>query len=183
MADAALPPVAEDGLRSWTVAGAVLREHDRILLVENQRRNGIRDWSTPGGVIEAGEDVLDGLSREVVEESGFSVSAWEGPLYRVHVLAPELGFRLSVTAFAAQSFTGAIHIDDPDGIVTAAQWVPVAEVADYADVHSPWVFEPLLAHLAHGFSDGRTFNYAIEGRDRGSRRIIRQPVDDGGSSS
>ena len=40
------------GMRDWLVAGAVIEDPDRVLLVENRRRNGSTDWSPPGGVID-----------------------------------------------------------------------------------------------------------------------------------
>ena len=64
------------GVRSWTVASAVIEagvwsgstaDPDHVLLVQNLRRNGSTDWTTPGGVIDDGESALGGLEREVVE--------------------------------------------------------------------------------------------------------------------
>jgi len=53
-------------VREWLVAGGIIEGPDGILLVQNRRRDGSLDWSTPGGVIEVheGESVVDGLTRE-----------------------------------------------------------------------------------------------------------------------
>src|SRR5690606_19299374 len=79
------PPVR--AMKEWRVAGALLEPTDlagHLLLVRNQRRGGHTDWSTPGGVIDDTDaDVLAGLTREVQEETGLRVTAWEGPLYEV----------------------------------------------------------------------------------------------------
>ena len=48
-------------MRDWLVGGALIESDDGLLLVRNRRRDGSHDWSTPGGVIEEGEDLLDGL--------------------------------------------------------------------------------------------------------------------------
>lgn len=172
-----LPPIAEDGLRHWFVAGGVLRRDDRILLVENQRRNGTTDWSTPGGVVEPGEDTVDGLTREVVEETGLTVASWRGPLYRVVVFAPDLGFRLHVEAHEALRFDGELAIDDPDGIVIGTEWTDLEAVEARLDRQSPWVTEPLLAHLHDGVDDGRTFGYRVDGRDQARRVVTREYLD------
>src|SRR4051794_17011427 len=62
---------------------------DRVLLVENVRRNGTSDWTPPGGVIDPGEDLLAGLTREVREETGLEVLRWAGPLYEIRAEAPD----------------------------------------------------------------------------------------------
>lgn len=64
----AVPNADADGLRRWRVAAGLMELDGHLLLVENLRRNGRTDWSTPGGVVEHGEDPVDGLTREVIEE-------------------------------------------------------------------------------------------------------------------
>ena len=59
-------------MRAWLVGGAIVEGPDGLLLVRNRRRNGALDWSPPGGVIDAGESVLEGLTREVEEETGLT---------------------------------------------------------------------------------------------------------------
>ncbi len=119
-------------------------------------------------MVDPGESFLEALTRESEEEAGIKVSEWVGPIYRVEVLAPKLGFHLRVEAHAAVAFTGEITVDDPDGIVIDAQWVDVANVANQMASASRFVSEPLLAHLHDGVSDGRLFGYEIPGADRGS---------------
>jgi ADP-ribose pyrophosphatase YjhB (NUDIX family) len=56
-------------------AGAiVLNDRGDILLVKDDRRG---TWSFPGGIIEEGEGVLDGVKREVLEETGITVEVGE----------------------------------------------------------------------------------------------------------
>ena len=54
-------------------AGVVLNENGEILLV-NTPRHG---WVLPGGIVEVGENVIDGVKREVLEETGVSVEVGE----------------------------------------------------------------------------------------------------------
>ncbi|MBV6683519.1 NUDIX hydrolase [Rossellomorea sp. RS05] len=51
--------------------GFVTNEKDEILLVKT-RRDG--HWVFPGGQIEVGENLIDGVIREVKEESGMDVT-------------------------------------------------------------------------------------------------------------
>jgi 8-oxo-dGTP diphosphatase len=55
---------------SVSVAGVVVDARGRALLI--QRRDNHR-WEPPGGVLELGESIDDGLRREVREETGLDV--------------------------------------------------------------------------------------------------------------
>ena len=48
-----------------SAAGLVYKD-EKVLLIKSPRRG----WEFPGGVIEQGETILDGLKREIWEESG-----------------------------------------------------------------------------------------------------------------
>ena len=162
-----------DGLRQWLVAGGIIVAEDRLLLVQNLRRHGVPDWSTPGGVIDEGETLLEGLTREVQEETGLAVSGWAGPCYRVEVTAPELGFFLRVEAHRAVGFEGDLVIDDPDGIVIGAEFVD-RDTAGGLLVDAPrWVSEPLLECLDLGLDDGRLYRYHLAGSDPVDRVVSR----------
>ena len=54
-------------------AGIVLNENDEILLVNNPRRG----WEFPGGQIENGENVIDAVKREIMEETGVEIDVGE----------------------------------------------------------------------------------------------------------
>jgi len=53
------------------VFAAIVDDRRRILLVK--RNYGPRDWTPPGGALESRESPLDGVSREVLEETGHGV--------------------------------------------------------------------------------------------------------------
>lgn len=137
-------------MRHWTVGGGVVRNADGILLVQNRRRGGGLDWSTPGGVIDAGESVLDGLTREVAEETGLDVLAWSVPAYRVEVEFAAQGWYLEVASHLALDWSGEIRLADPDGIVVDARFVAGGEASDLLRSAPRWVGEPLLEWLASG---------------------------------
>lgn len=137
-------------MREWLVAAGLLCGADGLLLVRNARRNGRSDWSPPGGVVEPGEEVLAGLTREVAEETGLEVTAWQGPVYEVHGEAPDLGWRLRVEVWCATAFTGDLRIDDPDGIVVDARFVELARCETHLIDAHPWVREPLTDWLRAG---------------------------------
>lgn len=53
--------------------GAVVFKGDRVLLVERGKEPLKGWWSLPGGVLETGERLADGVRREVLEETGLEV--------------------------------------------------------------------------------------------------------------
>ena len=159
-------------VRKWTVAGGLIELDGRLLLVQNRRRDGSLDWTTPGGVIDPGESVIEGLTREVEEETGLSVTGWEGPLWSVEAEAPDMDWTLRVEVHRAVGFAGAVEVDDPDGIVVDAAWVDLDGCEEC--LATSWVpaREPMLAWLVERWTDARTFRYRVQGTDR-SGSVVR----------
>ena len=164
-------------MRDWVVGGAVLLQGEHLLLVGNQRRNGSVDWTPPGGVIEVheGEALLDGLTREVEEETGLRVTEWVGPLYSVVAEAPGLGWRLRAEVHLAAAWEGEIAVADPDGIVIDARFVDMIGCADLLGGCHPWVREPLSAWLEERWEEQQSFGYRVEGADVASAVVTRIP--------
>jgi 8-oxo-dGTP diphosphatase len=55
---------------SVSISGVITDDHGRALLV--QRRDN-QHWEPPGGVLELGESIPDGLRREIREETGLDI--------------------------------------------------------------------------------------------------------------
>lgn len=163
-------------MREWVVAGGIVEGPQGLLLVQNRRRDGSLDWTTPGGVVEVaqGESVIDGLTREVLEETGITVTAWEGPVYEVDAVAEGLGWHLRVEAHRATAFEGELVVDDVDGIVVDAQWVDTGACGVHLDTCPLWVREPLTAWLGERFTGPRSYRYRLEGKDRATLSVIRE---------
>jgi 8-oxo-dGTP diphosphatase len=152
-------------LHEWTVAAALLEIDGCLLLVRNERRGGWSDWSPPGGVIDDGETVLGGLAREVEEETGIRVARWEGPVYEVQAVAPDMGWSLRVEVHRAVEFEGDLRVEDPDGIVVDAAFVPLLECGGFLEGCARWVREPLADWLLErwGADQTRGYGYAVHG--------------------
>src|SRR5260370_24967083 len=53
--------------------GAIIIESGRVLLVERGHEPLKGYWSLPGGVVEVGEKLAEGIHREVLEETGLEI--------------------------------------------------------------------------------------------------------------
>lgn len=148
-------------MRDWSVVSGIIERDGALLLVANQRRNGDVDWSPPGGVIEAGEHEVDALTREVAEETGLVVDAWEGPVYEVGVDLGERGGRLRVVVYRAVAHRGDFVFDDPDGIVFDAGFHAPAACRAYLHDAPHWVAEPLHDWLTEPWTDLRRYDYRV----------------------
>lgn len=163
------------GVRAWTVASAVIETGvvpdlpadvpaGAVLLVQNLRRNGTADWTTPGGVVDDGERPLEGLAREVEEETGLQVTGWGGLLYDIEAQAPDLGWDLRVEVHRATAVVGELTIGaDPDGIVIGSAWAATPQCVELLGDSHPWVREPLLDWLRERWQEPRTYRYRIQG--------------------
>lgn len=172
-------------VRDWLVGGGIVEGAvvgarsgavPTMLLVHNERRGGRTDWSTPGGVVEKDEDLVEGLTREVREETGLVVVEWAGPAYTVAAEAPDLGWRLRVEVHRAVQVEGTLTVGgDPDGIVVGADFVVHAECGDRLSGAPPWVREPLVDWLAAGGFAGPApeYRYLVEGEDMSSLVVHR----------
>lgn len=60
--------------RAWANILAVTKDCKAVLI--RQYRHGVQDvlWEIPGGVVEDGEDPVEGVRRELLEETGYSAS-------------------------------------------------------------------------------------------------------------
>lgn len=64
--------VTRSSLVKRTSAYGVIKDEKGVLLVRD-RTSSNKKWDLPGGGIESGERLLDGLKREIKEETGLDV--------------------------------------------------------------------------------------------------------------
>ena len=116
----------------------------------------------------AGETVLDGLTREVEEETGLRVHEWEGPIYQVVATAPDHGLADAGRGVPGRStYEGELHVgDDPDGIVVDAAFVDpddVPRAAGHDPPVGPRAADGLAAPSRCSVAEAPRYRYEVTG--------------------
>ncbi len=114
--------MADAARHSVSVAAVVVDDAGRALLIR-RRDNG--HWEPPGGILELGEEFIDGLRREVSEETGLNVepTALTGVYKNMRQGIIALVFRCTQ---AGGTLT-------PASETAEVRWADRGEVADLAD--------------------------------------------------
>ena len=124
---------------------------ERVLLAWwNGEGHSAPEWSLPGGGIDFDEPVIDGMVREVFEETGYHVVP--GALLAEDFFTGDGGrtfdgpFRSQRFVFEATITGGELGTTEVDGSTDHAAWVPLAELDDQSRVGI--VDVALAAHAA-----------------------------------
>ncbi|MDL4820789.1 NUDIX hydrolase [Actinomadura opuntiae] len=117
-------------------AGVVRDEEGRILLLRHRLWPEYRAWGLPGGYVNAGERLEDGVAREIREETSLEVRV-DGPPLRL-----ASGFRHRVEAYYEARVTGGRIELDPAEILEA-RWCGPGEIPAEMSVR----LRPLVASL------------------------------------
>jgi 8-oxo-dGTP diphosphatase len=106
--------------------GAVVVHEGRVLLVRRGQAPLKGHWTLPGGVLELGESLIEGVAREVREETGLMVEPVEliELLDRIHKLGDRIQFHYVIADYLCRVTGGALRAaSDAD----AVRWVKRSE--------------------------------------------------------
>ncbi len=139
----------------YLAAVAVMRRGEDVLLVRQRGPDdGRAYWGLPGGIVEPGETLIEGLIREVREEAGVEITD-PGRIAFV-TCSPEC---VSFT-FEVGEWRGEPGPADPDGFVLEAGFFPLNEgVARLEELPIRGMREPITTYLRGQAEPGAVFVY------------------------
>lgn len=111
--------------------GGLIIEHNRILLVERGREPLKGYWSLPGGVLETGETLDQGIRREVREETGLVIEPLEVVEIFERIMRDEEGrpeYHYVLIDYLCRPAGGSLVAADD---VSRAEWVGKRSVSGY----------------------------------------------------
>ncbi len=124
---------------------AVIVDSDRRVLAARRRDNG--HWEPPGGVLELGETIEDGLCREVAEETGLVVEI-------DHLTGVYKNMSVGVVAlvFQCRIIGGELRTSDE---TSAFRWMTSAEIqAEMTEAYAIRLLDAIEGELAVRAHDG-----------------------------
>lgn len=106
------------------VTNCVIRDHDRILMLQKPRRGW---WYVPGGKMETEETILESVVREVVEETGISIQNPEiKGIFTIVIKEEEKTIdEWMLFTFFANTWSGSAYTRNDEGEL---RWVPVSDL-------------------------------------------------------
>ncbi|MGD0548333.1 MAG: NUDIX hydrolase [Terracidiphilus sp.] len=122
--------------------GAVIVEAGRVLLIRRGSEPLKGHWSLPGGLLEVGESLTDGVKREVREETGLAVEPLEliELLDRIHHEGERVRYHYVIADYLCRVTGGALQAaSDAD----AVRWVERAEW----NSHSALKLDPITVRV------------------------------------
>jgi 8-oxo-dGTP diphosphatase len=122
--------------------GAIVVNNGRVLLVCRGREPLKGHWTLPGGVLELGESLVDGVKREIAEETGLEVEPIElvELLDRIHREGEKVRYHYVIADYLCRVTGGQLRAaSDAD----AVRWVERAEW----NSHSALKLDPITVRV------------------------------------
>jgi 8-oxo-dGTP diphosphatase len=111
------------------VSAAVFRDGE-LLIVRRARSPARGLWTFPGGVVEAGETLVEAVAREVQEETALTIEP-AGLAGHREVIARDAAGKAArhfvILCFAARWRAGEVSLNEE---LAEARWLPAAALAD-----------------------------------------------------
>jgi len=119
-------------LQSYIVVKALIKNKDFFLLLKttaSDQNNNLSGWETPGGHLEFGEEVSEGLIREIKEETGLNVKI----LFPFNVFSLNVGKEDSLIGinYLAEYNGGEVKMDTSEH--SCYQWINMSEIKKLKD--------------------------------------------------
>jgi mutator protein MutT len=118
------------------VGGIMVNDKEEVLMIQERRSAGEGDskpWKFPGGYVDKGETVKQGVEREVLEETGV-----RGEFQGILAMREQLDYKYGAADFyivcllRPHPTSQEVNIQDTQE-VSAAKWIPLSEISTNED--------------------------------------------------
>jgi len=142
-------PSTEHGSEQFkpnTTVAVIVTDKNRFLLVEEQE-NGKTVYNQPAGHIEAGENLIDGACRELLEETGLDLMPeYCSGIYYFH--RPEINLFFLRFCFVIEISTP-LETSPQDEEIIATHWLSYDDIVSKKEqLRSPMVLDCINNYLA-----------------------------------
>ena len=112
-------------------------EEKRAILLERRTDNGL--WCVPGGALELGEDFIDGLKREIKEETNLEIRnpelfALQGGIHMVYPNGDEMYY--SDAVYVVKEFSGTLGADSESDRLC---WINIDELPEIMSTQEKYI--------------------------------------------
>lgn len=111
--------------------GAVIFNNEEVLLVKRGKEPGYGKWSIPGGAVELGETLKEGVLREVKEETGLEVEIG-GTVEILDWVSRDENDRIKYHYVLVDYWCKCLSVEiNPSSDVIDAKWVLLSGISNY----------------------------------------------------
>ena len=111
--------------------GAVIFNNEEVLLAKRGKEPGYGKWSIPGGAVELGETLKEGLLREIMEETGLEVEIG-GMVEVLEWISRDENDQIKYHYVLVDFWCKCLSIGiNPSSDVLDAKWVLLSEISNY----------------------------------------------------
>ena len=117
------------GIRLTIIAGCVLLDNNKVLMVQ-EGKDGIQElWNFPSGRLECNEGIINAATREVEEETGYKISV--SGLLGIYNFLSVTNDQVIMFCYVGQVVDGSIKYDNNE--ITNVKWLSIDEIAKLSD--------------------------------------------------
>ena len=119
-------------LQTYIAVKALIKNKDSFLILkttDSDQNNNLSGWETPGGRLEVGEEIVDGLNREIKEETGLNAKI----LFPFNAYSANVGQEDSIIGinYLAEYTGGDIKMDVNEH--SQYQWATISDIRKLKD--------------------------------------------------
>lgn len=140
----------------------IVRREQAVLLVQQSWDGDQAYWTLPGGQVEAGESATAAALREVHEEAGLTIATLGNVAYRVEMQQADDSRTRHSICYETEAWSGVPQVNDPDDLVTAAQFFDLREALyKISELDYRVTVEPAISYLQGTVPHGTLFRYRM----------------------